>query len=85
MRALLTILGFGFLTLVSITSFGQEKSISGTFYTKDYYSGLTLLFKPDMTFTLKYQGHISTDTAAETYRVEGDIISLRYDYLQRLQ
>ena len=45
-----------------------------------YYSGLTLTFKSDMTFTLKYQGHISSDTAAGSYTVQGDTISLRYDF-----
>lgn len=33
-----------------------------------------------MTFTLKYQGHISSDTAAGAYSVNGDTIALRYDY-----
>ncbi len=33
-----------------------------------------------MTFTLKYHGHISSDTAAGTYTVQGDTISLTYNY-----
>lgn len=33
-----------------------------------------------MTFTLKYQGHISSDTAAGTYTLQGDTIYLKYDY-----
>ena len=80
MRALPTIFGFCFLTLVSITSIGQEKSKNRTLYTIGYYSGLTMTLKSDMTFTLKYQGHISSDTAAGTYTVQGDTISFRYDY-----
>ena len=80
MRALLTIFSFCFLALVSTTLFGQKKSISGTFYTTGYYSGLTITLKPDMTFSLKYQGHISSDTAAGTYKLHGDTVSLTYDY-----
>jgi hypothetical protein len=33
-----------------------------------------------MTFTLKFQGHISSDTAAGTYKLQGDTILLKYDY-----
>jgi hypothetical protein len=80
MRTQQIIFSFCFLTLVSIASFGQKKSIIGAFSTTGYYSGLTLTLKPNLTFTLKYQGHVSSDTAAGTYMVKGDTISLRYDY-----
>jgi hypothetical protein len=33
-----------------------------------------------MTFTLKFHGHVSSDTAAGTYMVQGDTISLKYVY-----
>ena len=80
MQALLTIFGFCFWTIVSTTSFGQKKSIRRTLYTTGHYSGLALVLKPDMTFTLKYHGHISSDTAAGTYKLQGDTIFLKYDY-----
>jgi len=80
MRALLTIFCFCLLTLVSTISFGQNKPVEGTFHINGYYSGLTLVFKTDMTFTLKYEGHISYDTAAGTYKFQGDTISLNYDF-----
>ena len=80
MRPLSIIFCLCLSTLVSTISFGQNKRVAETFYTNGYYSGLTLVFKPDMTFTLKYQGHISSDTAAGTYIVQGDTISLKYDY-----
>jgi hypothetical protein len=80
MKILLTIFFFSFLVLISITSSGQSKLTAGTFYSSGYYAGLALVLKHDMTFTLKYLGHISSDTAAGTYRVRGDTISLQYDY-----
>jgi hypothetical protein len=80
MKILPTIFFFCFLTLISKTSSGQNKLNAGTFNTYGYYAGLKLVLKPDMTFTLKYRGHISSDTAAGTFKVKGDTISLKYDY-----
>ena len=76
----LPVILFLFLTLASISTFGQMRSISGTYYTTRYYSGLVLTLNPDMTFTLKYQGHLFSDTAAGIYIIAGDTISLTYAY-----
>lgn len=39
-----------------------------------------MVFTSDMTFTLRFHGHVSSDTAAGTYDFRGDTISLKYNY-----
>lgn len=68
------------LSFFSATAFGQNKQIEGAFYSNGHYAGLTIVFKTDMTFTLKYHGHIYSDTAAGIYQLKTDTISLSYVY-----
>jgi hypothetical protein len=60
--------------------FSQDKSISGQYTTSGYYSGSLLWLNPDLSFRYKYRGHISSDTAAGLYHIEGDTILLKYRY-----
>ncbi|RYE59019.1 MAG: hypothetical protein EOP48_02160 [Sphingobacteriales bacterium] len=80
MKHLPAILIFCSVSLFPIFSLAQNQSITGTFSTVGYYSGLRVVFNSDMTFTFKYHGHIYSDTAAGTYTFTGDTISLKYVY-----
>src|SRR6476620_11768403 len=60
--------------------FSQDNSISGQYTTSGYYSGSLLWLNPDLSFTYKYRGHISSDPAAGLYHIEGDTILLKYRY-----
>jgi hypothetical protein len=60
--------------------FGQGRSISGQYSTSGYYSGSLLSLNPDLSFIYVYRGHISADTAAGSYRIEGDTILLKYHH-----
>lgn len=80
MKKLPVIISIYLLLTNSTISFGQKKYLSDKFCSFGYFSGVRLAFKPDMTFTLKYHGHISSDTAAGTYEIVGDTILLTYIY-----
>src|SRR5690349_4238937 len=80
MQLLLTIFCLSLTTLASTTLLGQKKPLNTTLYTTGYYSGTTIVLKPDMTFTQSFYGHIFSDTAAGTYKLHGDTITLNYDY-----
>jgi hypothetical protein len=80
MKKLPVIISIYLLIINSPITFGQKKYLSDKFYSSGYYSGVGLAFKPDKTFTLKYHGHISSDSAAGTYEIVGDTILLTYIY-----
>ncbi len=66
--------------VISNKTFGQHKLLEGIFISSGYYGGVILNFNSDLTFTLSYRGHVSSDTAAGSYKIDGNKIYLKYDY-----
>ncbi len=58
------------------SSFAQK--IVGKYCTFGNCSGSVLNLAPDQTFTYKFSGHLSRDTAAGTFILKGDTIYLNY-------
>lgn len=83
MRISIVTLTICFLIIFTRNVNGQSKLPVDILYSSAPYSGVSLVFKPDMTFTLKYHGHISSDTASGTYRIDGDTIFISYVYKKK--
>jgi hypothetical protein len=60
--------------------FAQSGRLDNRYITTGYNAGVLMTLKPDFSFTYKYRGPISSDTAAGQYSFKGDTILLRYDY-----
>jgi hypothetical protein len=80
MQPIIKLLSILFFTCILTTAFAQRKTATGQYITKGYNSGVLLTLKTDKSFTYRFQGHISSDTAAGQYYQKGDTLYLKYDY-----
>jgi hypothetical protein len=80
MQPIFKLLAILFLSSVLTSALAQKKTVAGLYITKGYNSGVLLTLKSDKSFTYRFQGHISSDTAAGQYYQRGDTLFLKYDY-----
>jgi hypothetical protein len=68
------------LSFILNKTFGQEQPLATRYITKGYNAGVLVTFASNQTFTYRYRGHISSDTAAGKYSQVGDTIVLNYEF-----
>ena len=79
MRTIFTVVSLIILQIFYNDLFAQKNTLEGSYIGKDY-KGVLMKFNIDRSFTFRFKGHISSDTAAGKYSVVGDTIHLKYLY-----
>ncbi len=76
-KIILLLVIFGFFFYENIYA---QKNIEGRYKTSGYYAGSSLIINSNKTFSYKYWGHITSDTAAGIFVLSGDTIFLKYTF-----